>query len=656
MDDENTGDPNRFLRHAGYPAGLRNVGNTCYVNSILQTCFSLGDVLQDVLNSHDRQPSATLAGSAVAPENSDAATVTAMDSEGAVVFGPQQKALGPQLPSSFEQTALLFARMLLSIRRYVDPKPCLDELRIAYGEQQDASEFFTMLFEKVPFLQQHFQGKFHHETVLIDGTVSSSSDEQFLQLVLALSADGPNSVYDCLDELLHTVVEVRDEAGETKRGIKRSEISELPNVLLLQLQRASYDVNQKRAVKNVTPVTFDDILYLDRYHASNHEDAVVHREELSRLRSARKEVVANINGLLPPPQVAQVREFVSASDLSSEGQHVAAYLAQVETLLEKRKMELESQRSLIDSHIASVFAEDKWKQMSYCLHSILVHSGSESTSGHYYVLQRDSRSPQGVILISDINVEINPTVDWSNVRENAYCAVYVRTDKPQMSLNQVSVPHILRARVDEENGSLREKCLQYSAEFHALANVGLGGKLLKQSSCYEAAMSFLRALRWIVIIPGSQSGAQNMREEVEAFFGVALLSFIESLPPSSSMPSPEAGLALELIAYLRQCLSQPPSPWMLERLQALLQKKNYSNLLDNMAVQPTSLPMISEQFVGADLNTKESARRSAMACKEYVCSTFRIRISHLSAKMYAAIIDAEGRNESKASPQDTFGA
>ena len=47
---------NRFRNQAGQPVGMKNVGNTCYFNSLIQTLFWMPNIKQKVLRAQFGEP------------------------------------------------------------------------------------------------------------------------------------------------------------------------------------------------------------------------------------------------------------------------------------------------------------------------------------------------------------------------------------------------------------------------------------------------------------------------------------------------------------------------------------------------------------------------------------------------------------------------
>jgi Ubiquitin carboxyl-terminal hydrolase len=109
-----TQNPTMRVRQEGVPAGLRNVGNTCYLNSMLQTYYMFPPLRTAILSF----PAALL-------EHCE---------------DTQQK----DVLRFMQELQLLFGRLLLSNQKYVDPTAftnslVLDGERVKLGNQEDVS-------------------------------------------------------------------------------------------------------------------------------------------------------------------------------------------------------------------------------------------------------------------------------------------------------------------------------------------------------------------------------------------------------------------------------------------------------------------------------------------------------------------------------------
>ncbi|XP_058092711.1 ubiquitin carboxyl-terminal hydrolase 26-like isoform X2 [Magnolia sinica] len=214
-------DPCKDLRSTDSPAGLTNLGATCYANSILQCLYT---------NKSFR--------------------------EGVFSVEPELVKQHPVL----DQLARLFAQLHSSKMAFIDSAPFIKTLELDNGVQQDSHEFFTLFLSllerslshsKVPrsrtFVQDLFRGSVSHVTqcsVCGKESEASSKMEDFYELELNIK--GLNN----LDESLNDYLSMEQLQGENQyfcescgrrvdatRCIK---LRRLPAVLNFQLKRCVF--------------------------------------------------------------------------------------------------------------------------------------------------------------------------------------------------------------------------------------------------------------------------------------------------------------------------------------------------------------------------------------------------------------------------------
>mmetsp|Transcript_25425 Transcript_25425/g.39213 ORF Transcript_25425/g.39213 Transcript_25425/m.39213 type:complete len:156 (-) Transcript_25425:2609-3076(-) len=115
-------------REEDTPVGLKNIGNTCYFNSILQVYFNLPDFVSNIMKFEDTNEE-------LAPLNKD---------------DVQEKNMLNRLNNSrklITNLKTLFARLTIGNKKYADPTDVLRSTTneqgstLEIGDQQDIGEF-----------------------------------------------------------------------------------------------------------------------------------------------------------------------------------------------------------------------------------------------------------------------------------------------------------------------------------------------------------------------------------------------------------------------------------------------------------------------------------------------------------------------------------
>lgn len=111
---------------------MRNIGNTCYFNSLLQIYYTLPNFVKKILNFEVELPE---------------------DSVIKAAQGKEKLALcGMKL---IQQLQTLFATMALGKKKYLDPSAVLESVvdeqgdQVSIGEEKDISEYNAILLTRI---------------------------------------------------------------------------------------------------------------------------------------------------------------------------------------------------------------------------------------------------------------------------------------------------------------------------------------------------------------------------------------------------------------------------------------------------------------------------------------------------------------------------
>ncbi|TKS83242.1 Ubiquitin carboxyl-terminal hydrolase 28 [Collichthys lucidus] len=255
--------PADWIRQDDWPVGIRNVGNTCWFSAVIQSLFHLPVFKRLVLNYHLSERILEKCKSHTDKRN--------------IAF--------------MQELRCLFALMVGSARRFVDPSAAVELLRDAFRTseaQQDVSEFSHKLLD---WLEDAFQlaangnnaeDKQQNPMVQLFYGKTLCNIEQFGQY--PLQVNGFNNLDECLEgamvekeiESLHSDHSV---TSGRERWFKR-----LPPVLTFELSRFEFNTQLGRPEKIHKKLEFPQIIYMDRYLHKNIEHTHERRGEVKKLK------------------------------------------------------------------------------------------------------------------------------------------------------------------------------------------------------------------------------------------------------------------------------------------------------------------------------------------------------------------------------------
>ncbi|XP_035846679.1 ubiquitin carboxyl-terminal hydrolase 28 isoform X3 [Sander lucioperca] len=264
--------PADWIRQDDWPVGIRNVGNTCWFSAVIQSLFHLPVFRRLVLNYHLSERILEKCKS-----HSDKRNIAFM-----------------------QELRCLFALMVGSTRRFVDPSAAVELLRDAFRTseaQQDVSEFSHKLLDwledafqlaakdNVEDKQQNpmvqlFYGTFVTERRHEGKTLCNI--EQFGQY--PLQVNGFNNLDECLEgAMVEKEIESLHSDHSVTSGRERW-FKKLPPVLTFELSRFEFNTQLGRPEKIHKKLEFPQIIYMDRYLHKNIQQTHERRGEVKKLK------------------------------------------------------------------------------------------------------------------------------------------------------------------------------------------------------------------------------------------------------------------------------------------------------------------------------------------------------------------------------------
>ncbi|XP_063752011.1 ubiquitin carboxyl-terminal hydrolase 28 isoform X2 [Eleginops maclovinus] len=264
--------PAEWIRQDEWPVGIRNVGNTCWFSAVIQSLFHLPIFRRLVLNYHLSERILEKCKS-----HSDKRNIAFM-----------------------QELRCLFALMVGSSRRFVDPSAAVELLRDAFRTseaQQDVSEFSHKLLDwledafqlaandnvedkqKNPMVQL-FYGTFVTERRHEGKTLCNI--EQFGQY--PLQVNGFNNLDECLEgAMVEREIESLHSDHSVTPGRERW-FKKLPPVLTFELSRFEFNTQLGRPEKIHKKLEFPQIIYMDRYLHKNINQTHERRGDVRKLK------------------------------------------------------------------------------------------------------------------------------------------------------------------------------------------------------------------------------------------------------------------------------------------------------------------------------------------------------------------------------------
>ncbi|XP_072877254.1 ubiquitin carboxyl-terminal hydrolase 28 isoform X6 [Chlorocebus sabaeus] len=444
--------PNDWRRVDGWPVGLKNVGNTCWFSAVIQSLFQLPEFRRLVLSYSLPQNVLENCRSHTEKRN--------------IMF--------------MQELQYLFALMMGSNRKFVDPSAALDLLKGAFRsseeQQQDVSEFTHKLLD---WLEDAFQ-----LAVNVNSSPRNKSENPMVQLFYGtfltegvregkpfcnnetfgqypLQVNGYRNLDECLEgAMVEGDVELLPSDHSVKYGQERW-FTKLPPVLTFELSRFEFNQSLGQPEKIHNKLEFPQIIYMDRYMYRSKELIRNKRECIRKLKEEIKILQQKLESTSTESSSLDVEStFSSPEDSLHKSKPLTSSRSSMEmpaqpaprtvtdeeinfvkTCLQRWRSEIEQDIQDLKNCIASttqtieqMYCDPLLRQVPYRLHAVLVHEG-QANAGHYwayiYNQPRQSWLKYNDISVTESSWEEVERDSYGGLRNvSAYCLMYINDKLP----------------------------------------------------------------------------------------------------------------------------------------------------------------------------------------------------------------------------------
>ncbi|XP_029812160.1 ubiquitin carboxyl-terminal hydrolase 28 isoform X8 [Suricata suricatta] len=408
--------PNDWRRVGGWPVGLKNVGNTCWFSAVIQSLFQLPEFRRLVLSYSLPQDALENCPSHTEKRN--------------ILF--------------MQELQYLFALMLGSNRKFVDPSAALDLLKGAFRSPEEQQRWFTKLPPVLTFELSRFE--FNQSLGQPEKIHNKLEFPQIIYMdrYMYKSKELIRSKRECIRKLKEEIKVLQQKLERYVKYGSGPARFPLPDMLKYVIEFASTKPASESSASQTDHMTSP----LSSAHCPVSDLA---SKESTSKESPSQDVEGTFSSedSLPKSQAPNKPLTSPRSSTEMPVQPAPRTVTEeeinfVKTCLQRWRSEIEQDIQDLKNCIASttqtieqMYCDPLLRQVPYRLHAVLVHEG-QANAGHYWAYVYNQ--PRQVWLkYNDISVTES---SWEELERDsygglrnvsAYCLMYINDKLPHFS-------------------------------------------------------------------------------------------------------------------------------------------------------------------------------------------------------------------------------